>query len=105
MSADTMSGANAKIGWSRRVGLGSGFRLLGSDSPESVYSLLPYLRDEDGSGLLSGQTPHLMKDQALKMNKVIAAKDVPCKTDSTYPYQLYISFVQRLYFTDWQQEM
>lgn len=94
MSADTMSGANAKIGWSRRVGLGSGFRLLGSDSPESVYGLLPYLRDEDGSGLLSGQTPHLMKDQALKMNKVIAAKDVPDKTDSTYPYQLNISFVQ-----------
>lgn len=94
MSADTMSGANAKIGWSRRVGLGSGFRLLGSDSPESVYGLLPYLRDEDGSGLLSGQTPHLMKDQALKMNKVIAAKDVPGKTDSTYPYQLNISFVQ-----------
>lgn len=94
MSADTMSGGNARIGWSRRVGMGSGFQLLGSDSPESVYGLLPYLRDEEGSGLLSGQTQHLMKDQALKMNKVIAAKDVPGKTDSTYPYQLNISFVQ-----------
>ena len=94
LSADKLSGSSARVGWSRRVGIGSGFRLLGKDSPEQTNGLLPYLLDEDGTSLMAGQTAHLMKDQSLKMNPVVARKNVTGKTDDTYPYQLNISFVQ-----------
>ena len=94
LAADKLSGSSARVGWSRRVGIGSGFRLLGKDSPEQTNGLLPYLLDEDGTSLMAGQTAHLMKDQSLKMNPVVARKNVTGKTDDTYPYQLNISFVQ-----------
>ena len=94
LSADYLSGGNAKVGWSRRIGIGSGFRFLGSDSPQEINGLLPYLIDEDGTSLMSGQTPHLMKDLSLKMNPVAVRKDVLNKTDADYPYQLNISFEQ-----------
>lgn len=94
MTAERLSGSSAKIGWSRRIGIGSGFRFLGADSPEEINGLLPYLLDEDGTSLMAGQTPHLMKDQTLKMNPVVALKNVTGKTDETYPYQLNLSFVQ-----------
>lgn len=94
LSAEKLSGSSARVGWSRRVGIGSGFRLLGEDSPEQINGLLPYLLDEDGTSLMAGQTAHLMKDQSLKLNPVVALKNVSGKTDETYPYQLNISFVQ-----------
>ena len=94
LMAQNLSGSNARVGWSRRVGIGSGFRLSGSDSPEQKSGLLPYLLDEDGASLLAGQTEHLMKDQSLKMNPVAVRKDVSGKTDTEYPYQLNLSFVQ-----------
>ena len=46
MTAEKLSGSSAKIGWSRRIGIGSGFRFLGADSPEEINGLLPYLLDE-----------------------------------------------------------
>lgn len=95
LSSAQLSGDNAKVGWSRRIGLGSAFRLLGEASPQQVSGQLPYLLDEDGTSLMPGQTAHLMKDLSLAMNPVSYQKDVPGKTDTNYPYRLQLSFVQQ----------
>lgn len=91
-----LSGDNAKVGWSRRIGLGSAFRLLGADSPQQVSGQLPYLLDEDGTSLMPGQTAQMLKDLSLVMNPVSYQKDVAGKTDADYPYQLNLSFVQQM---------
>lgn len=95
MDSTKLSGSNARSTWSRRIGFGNAFRIQGEDSPEQITGLLPYLLDEDGEQLLPGQTAHMLKDLSLSMNPVAYRKDVPGKTDSDYPYQLNLSFVQK----------
>lgn len=90
LASEDLSGSSVRAGWSRRLGLGSGWQIQGADSPEETPGMLPWLLDEDGATPLPGQSVTILRDLSLELNPV----GYVIQSGGEYPYKLYVSFVQ-----------
>lgn len=90
LSIEDLSGSSVRAGWSRRLGMGSGWQIQGTDSPEVTPGMLPWLLDEDGVNPLPGQSVTILRDLSLALNPI----QYEAPINSGDPYKLYVSFVQ-----------